>query len=85
MFGTDDGWVDMFGFSDFEEALLSDDGEQVARAAHARLDAMQSRAEAAIRTELSSQHATQARGLLQAVIACRAILTDTSHLDEARP
>ena len=75
----------MFGFSDFEESLLSDDGHKVAAAAHARLDAMQACAEAAIRTELSPQNAAQARGLLQAVVACRVILTDTSHLDEARP
>lgn len=74
----------MFGFSDFEERLLSDEGVSLVLSSRDRLLALRNRMESRLREGLSAADYETARTVIAATRAAEVILLDTTHLKGAQ-
>lgn len=75
----------MFGFSDFEERLLSAEGTALALESRARLLALRARMESQLNAGLTAADYDTARTIIAATKAAEVILFDTTHLKGAKP
>lgn len=73
----------MFGFSDLEERLISDDRAEVLAEIRSALSAMRAEAQSALDSGLSSDDYESVELLLAALTAADRILNDTTHLQGA--
>lgn len=71
----------MFGFSELEEALLSDKGPEVAVRTLNRLEQLRDRIKALDAAGLAPDEYEDAQALLSAITACEQILLDTKHMN----
>ena len=73
----------MFGFSDLEDRLMSDDGPAIAVHTLQQVHQFRSRIAALVDAGLPAADYQDATQLMNAINACEHVLLDTSHLNGA--